>query len=278
MEVATPAWVRAIQREPRVWLRARKGQGLALMEKLGNCRVAGEGVWADTLEYLGSEDLFLTETFRAGEFELQDIGSQWVGLLCAPRRGETWWDACAGGGGKLLQLSALMDNKGLIWASDRAEWRLQKLKRRAARARAFNYRQAVWEGGEPLPTETRFDGVLIDAPCSGIGTWHRNPHARWTCTPADVTELAELQGRLLTHAARAVKPEGKLIYSVCTLTRAETLEVANRFERQMPEFQPLPLSNPFRAEDPAAARLWTWPQDQGGNGMFVAAWRRTPAT
>jgi 16S rRNA (cytosine967-C5)-methyltransferase len=101
-----------------------------------------------------------------------------------------------------------MSNEGLIWASDRAQWRLAKLKQlkqRAARAKMFNYRAALWDGGDHLPTRTLFDGVLVDAPCSGVGTWHRNPHARWTTTANDVLELAEIQKRLLAEAARAVK-------------------------------------------------------------------------
>lgn len=272
MEISA-VWVRALQREPRVWLRARPGQGRALAERLGPCRPAGEGLLADALEYSGAEDLYRTEAFQAGAFELQDLSSQWVGWLCAARPGETWWDACAGEGGKLLHLSDGMENQGLIWASDRAEWRLRRLKRRAARARVFNYRLAPWDGGQKLPTRTRFDGILLDAPCSGLGTWHRNPHARWTATPADVTELRELQVRLLTHVAPALKPGGRLVYSVCTLTRAETLEVVERFEAHFPGFQPLPMVDPLEPGKPAAAGLWTWPQDRGGSGMFVAAWR-----
>lgn len=270
-------WLRALQREPALWLRARAGQGKVLAEKLGRCRAAGDGFLADALEYLGDEDLFRTEPFKAGEFEIQDLSSQWVGWLCDPKPGETWWDACAGEGGKLLHLSDLMQNKGLIWASDRAEWRLKKLRQRTARAQVFNYRAAMWDGGERLPTKGKFDGVLVDAPCSGVGTWQRNPHARWTITPADVSELGEVQGRLLAHAARAVKPGGKLIYSVCTLTRAETVTVAERFEQQCSEFRPLRLSDPFKREELAAPRLWAWPQDRSGNGMFVAAWRRGAA-
>src|SRR5690606_4715628 len=132
-------------------------------------------------------------------------------------------------GGKTLHLSALMQNKGLIWASDRAEWRLRSLKRRTGRAQVFNYRAAAWDGGPKLPTKTKFDGVLVDAPCSGVGTWQRNPHARWTTTENDVRELAEIQKRLLTNVAPNVKPGGKLIFAVCTLTRAETTEVVEQF-------------------------------------------------
>lgn len=219
----TPGLARALQTEPRLWLRARPGRGGSLAERFRHCRVFGPPPLSDTLEYLGQEDLFRTAEFHAGDFELQDLSSQAVGLVCAPAPGQTWWDACAGEGGKMLHLSDLMSNKGLIWASDRAEWRLRKLRRRAARAKVFNYRTAVWAGGPKLPTKTKFDGVLIDAPCSGTGTWQRNPHARWTLRETDLKELSELQKRLMVHAAAAVKPGGKLVYSVCSLAQSETI-------------------------------------------------------
>jgi len=166
-----------------------------------------------------------------------------------------------------------MHNQGLIWASDRADWRLQKLKRRAARAGVFNYRAKLWNGGPKLPTKTIFDIALVDAPCSGIGTWQRNPHARWTTTPDDVRELAQLQTQLLTHAAAAVKPGGKLIYSACTLARAETSRIAEAFNQQ-PGFEPLPIANPLNPESPASAQIYLLPQQSGGNGMYIAAWTR----
>ncbi|HWA26223.1 MAG TPA: RsmB/NOP family class I SAM-dependent RNA methyltransferase, partial [Lacunisphaera sp.] len=181
--------------------------------------------------------------------------------------GETWWDACAGEGGKTMHLSDLMQGKGTIWASDRSIRRLAKLKERAARAKVFNYRTAEWDGGAKLPTKTKFDGVLVDAPCSGIGTWQRNPHARWTTQPNDVHELAAVQTRLLNHAARALKPGGRLIYAVCTLTRAETTAVADAFTAAHPEFA---LSSVLSS--PSSATLW--PHELNANGMFIAAWHR----
>ena len=268
-----PGWLRTLQREPRLWLRARSGTGRELAVKLGDCWIPGNPALADTVEYRGRADLFRTSEFHAGEFEVQDISSQIVGLACAPGPGETWWDACAGEGGKLLHLSDLMRNKGLIWASDRAEWRLKRLKLRAARAKAFNYRSTIWDGSEKLPTRTKFDGVLLDAPCSGIGTWQRNPHARWTTRIEDVEELAGVQKELLRNIAGSVKSGGKLIYAVCTLTRAETVEVASAFEKEFPEYNKLPLLNPLKPEAGAGWPLWLWPED-GGNGMFVAVWGR----
>ena len=273
MKVTAP-WVRALQTEPRLWLRARRGQGRALAEKLGDCRVLGADSLADTLEYRGRSDLFHTKEFRAGEFELQDLSSQAVGRICAPRPGETWWDACAGEGGKMLHLSDLMANKGLIWASDRAGWRLATLKRRAARAGVFNYRAVAWEGGSRLPTKTKFDGVLVDAPCSGIGTWHRNPHARWTTMAEDVKELSGVQQALLLHAAGRVKPGGKLVYAACTLADAETKRVVEGFERGCSQFARLAVRNPLALGSVPVDLLMLSPQESGGNGMCVAAWVR----
>ena len=271
----TASWVRVLQSEPRLWLRARRGQGRALAAKLGECRVFGEGPLVDTLEYRGRNDLFHTKEFRTGEFEVQDLSSQAVGLICAPRPGETWWDACAGEGGKTLHLSGLMENRGLIWASDRSARRLATLKRRAARAGVFNYRSVAWEGGSRLPTKTRFDGVLVDAPCSGIGTWHRNPHARWTTTAEDVRELSAVQEQLLLHAAAAIKLGGKLVYSVCTLADLETTKVIERFEQQSSGLERLRVDNPLAPGAELAPVLALRPQDAGGNGMCVATWTRT---
>jgi 16S rRNA (cytosine967-C5)-methyltransferase len=268
---AADEWFRSLQREPELWLRAKRGQGKTLSEKLGHAKTR---FLPDALLYNGDTDLFRTPEFHSGEFEVQDISSQAVGFVCDPKPGETWWDACAGEGGKTLHLSDLMENKGLIWASDRAGWRLQNLKRRSARARVFNYRVALWDGGPKLPVKTKFDGVLVDAPCSGVGTWQRNPHARWTTTQADILELADLQKQLLAHAAPAVKPGGRLIYAVCTLTKSETVEVARWFETHYGEFRTVPVMHPLHPEQPVSPQLQIWTQDTGGNGMFIAVWER----
>jgi len=268
-------WLLSLQREPKLWLRAKRGTADALAKTLFAAEVSP--LLPEAILYRGEEDLFKTPEFHAGEFEIQDIASQLVGQLCAPQPGETWWDTCAGEGGKTLHLSDLMQNKGMLWASDRAEWRLTKLKRRAGRAKVFNYRSAHWDGGAKLPTKTKFDGVLVDAPCSGIGTWQRNPQARWTTEPNDVRELSEIQKKLLSHVAPSVKPGGKLIFSVCTLTRAETTEVVEHFNAKFSaEFEPL-IWDAIKFENrtvASASQVTVWPQDLNGNGMFIAGWRR----
>lgn len=262
-----PAYLRQLQHEPALWLRARPGRAEKVARDLGDCEPTPRA--PDALRYTGRQDLFLTPAFHAGAFEIQDLASQLVGYACAPQPGQTWWDACAGEGGKLLHLADLMGNKGVIWATDRNERRLATLKRRAARAEVFNYRTATWDGSARLPTKTKFDGILVDAPCSGVGTWQRNPHARWTTELSDVRELAATQVAMLNHVAGSLKPGGRLVYSVCTLTRSETTAVADAFGAAHPELEPAPLFGGGVAE----ARVTLWPHELNANGMFIAAWR-----
>ena len=302
--LAVPGWLREevvlpvdtlrqIQREPALWIRARPGKAPSLAAALGNCEAARQPFATlqplTALRYAGSQDLFLTAQFHNGEFEIQDLASQLVGHACAPLPGQTWWDACSGEGGKLLHLADMMFNKGVIWATDRSERRLQSLKRRAARAKLFNYRAALWDGSSKLPTKTKFDGILLDAPCSGVGTWQRNPHARWTTTIQDVRELAVVQRRMLEAVAGSLKIGGRLVYSVCTLTRSETTDVVKAFTAAHPELEPvaafpasdqaaIPLSSPAcavsKTDTLADAAVTLWPHDLNANGMFIAAWRR----
>jgi 16S rRNA (cytosine967-C5)-methyltransferase len=334
-------YLRQLQREPALWLRTRTGQTAAVARALGDCappppaadvlgfgfRVLSpesgnpnpepktqnpkpEAALRAALRYTGSRDLFRTEAFKTGLFEIQDLASQLVGHACAPQPGQTWWDACAGEGGKTLHLADLMQNKGLVWATDRSARRLTLLQRRAARAQVYNYRSAAWDGSARLPTKTKFDGILVDAPCSGVGTWQRNPHARWTTMPADVRELAAIQRTLLEHVAPALKPGGRLLYAVCTLTRSETTAVAESFTAAHPEIEPSPVFtaqlstlNPSTGSGPSAltpppsalrppslslslsppfsptpslpsSALVLQPHELNANGMFLAAWTR----
>ncbi len=272
-EMELPAdYLRQLQRDPALWLRARPATGGKLAAALGDCQPSDRS--PDALHYAGRQDLFHTEQFKNGAFEIQDLASQLVGHACAPKPGETWWDACAGEGGKTLHLADLMANKGIIWASDRHTRRLDTLKRRASRAQLFNYRAVVWDGGAKPPTKTKFDGILVDAPCSGVGTWQRNPHARWTTTPDDVQELAVAQRALLENVVGSLKPNGRLIYAVCTLTRSETTAVADAFTAAHPELEPLLMSLSSSPTAAPSAQLTLWPHEINANGMFIAAWSR----
>jgi 16S rRNA (cytosine967-C5)-methyltransferase len=262
---AKAGFLRQLQHEPALWLRARPAHAHALAKSLFAAETTK--LAPDAVRFTGTQDLFKTEQFKTGEFEIQDLASQIVGVACAPVPGQTWWDACAGEGGKTLHLADQMQNKGVVWATDRNFKRIDTLKRRAARAKVFNYRTALWDGSTKLPTKTKFDGILLDAPCSGVGTWQRNPHARWTTTTDDVRELAATQLALLNQVAGSLKPGGRLIYAVCTLTRSETTAVANAFTVAHPELTPEPVLG-------QTPQLFLWPHELNANGMFLAAWQR----
>ncbi len=259
MDEIPTGWLQQLQRLPALWLRARPGTAEKLAATLGHCATTPSA--PDALHFTGPQDLYRTESFQNGAFEIQDLASQLVGHACAPQPGETWWDACSGEGGKTLHLADLMRNKGLIWASDRSLRRLDSLKRRFSRAQLFNVRIAPWEGTEKLPTKTKFDGILLDAPCSGVGTWQRNPHARWTTQPTDIAELAVTQANLLGYIAGSLKPKGRLIYAVCTLTRRETTAIVETFTAAHPELE---LVN----------QTTIWPHAHHANGMYHATWRK----
>lgn len=263
-----PEFLRQLQRPASLWLRTKPGLEREVAASLEDCELVETRPFGDarsmlSLRYRGTRDLYRSADFVAGRFEIQDLASQAVGLACAPEPGETWWDTCAGEGGKTLHLSALMEGRGMLWASDRNRGRLQTLEKRAARAEVFNYRCEAWEGDEKLPTKTLFDGILVDAPCSGVGTWQRNPQARWTTRPQDVEELSQVQKRLLTHACTLLKPSGRLVYSVCTLTRSEGASVIEAFLRSHLDF--------VQAEAHSLV-----PGQLDANGMFIAILRKSP--
>jgi len=284
----SPEFVRQLQAEPTLWLRARPNKALDLKSALGDC--AQTPFSKDALQYLGTRDLFLSPSFKNGDFQIQDLSSQLVSVIASPKPGETWWDVCSGEGGKTLHLADLLQNKGVVWATDRSLRRLEVLKTRTKRAKIFNYRTKPWEGGvlikDPknpevshlgkLPFKTLCDGILLDAPCSGVGTWRRNPHARWTLTQNDIKELSEIQKRLLKQVSSLVKPGGLLVYAVCTLTTKETTEVFEHFTAENPDFVPELKTVDSLPSDPLSkpGSLFLWPQTLNANGMYVATWRR----
>jgi len=183
---------------------------------------------------------------KTGEIEIQDEGSQLVALLMEARPGDRVVDFCAGAGGKTLAIAAQMLNKGRIIACDVSEGRLKRCAERAKRAGLQNAETRV------LTSETdrwvkrhkgSFDRVLVDAPCSGTGTWRRNPDARWR-TPEEkgIEALLALQGRILASAARLVKPGGRLVYATCSMMADENEDQVAAFLAAHPAFSVVPLA------------------------------------
>ncbi len=236
------------------------------------------------LRLAGKPALQKLEVFTRGAVEVQDEGSQLLALLLEARRGEMVVDFCAGAGGKTLAIGAAMRNTGRLYAFDTSAHRLDAFKPRLARSGLSNVHPAAiaHERDERIKRLTgKIDRVLVDAPCSGLGTLRRNPDLKWRQTPKDVAELAELQLAILRSAARLLKPGGRLVYATCSLLPAENEAIAQAFSAEMPQYKPLSVRERLEAlQVPEAASLSTtdgqylrlWPHSHGTDGFFAAAW------
>jgi 16S rRNA (cytosine967-C5)-methyltransferase len=187
------------------------------------------------------EDIFKTESFANGLFEVQDEGSQLVTMLTGAKPGELVIDACAGNGGKSLFLSGLMKNHGTVIASDLSPAKLLNLRKRATRAGAFNIKTISRE--ELNEYNEMADSILIDAPCSGMGVFRRNPDSKWHLTTNDITQLASKQKEIISEYSRLVKPGGRLVYVTCTISREENEDVVYGFLKENDDFQKVPAVN-----------------------------------
>ncbi|WP_447726359.1 RsmB/NOP family class I SAM-dependent RNA methyltransferase [Sphingomonas koreensis] len=207
-----------------------------------------------------------------GWVEVQDAGSQAVTLAAGAQAGMRVVDLCAGGGGKTLALAAAMANRGELLATDTDRPRLSRLMPRAERAGVSIVETRLLNPGheaEPLADWAgTADVVLIDAPCSGTGTWRRNPEARWRLTPARLAKLVETQARLLDIGAALVKPGGTLIHIVCSLLDAEGAGQAEAFLARHPEWAAAPLA--LAVGTPHGPGMRLTPLSHSTDGFFVA--------
>ncbi len=253
-------------------------------------RLAAEGMPAEPTRFSpwglvldGHQNAFALPAFREGLFEIQDEGSQLVALACGARPGWTVVDACAGAGGKSLALAMEMHNKGSLHALDTDSDRLADARRRARRAHVHNLRARVIAAGDEASAQLadlagKADVVLVDAPCSGLGTLRRKPDARWRLAPGDPARFAATQRALLGRFAALLRPGGRLVYATCAIGRTENAEVAEHAEREV-GLVPAPLA-PLLGEERARAlgveggRLALLPHRHGTDGFFVAAFER----
>ena len=216
-----------------------------------------------------------TAAYNAGLVEVQDEGSQLLALACAAQPGMLVIDLCAGAGGKTLTLAAEMANEGRILATDADRGRLQRMPDRLARAGVTIVEPRLLNPGRELEqledVRGQADLVLVDAPCSGTGTWRRNPEARWRLTPDRLAKLVELQARLLDIAADLVKPGGSLVFAVCSLLAEEGRAQAASFAARRSGWVVQKL--PIKSGRPAGDGLILSPGHDGTDGFFVARWK-----
>ena len=220
-----------------------------------------------------------------GLVEIQDEGSQLAALLCAAKPGEQVLDLCAGGGGKSLALSAQMENRGQIYATDRDAARLKGIYPRLERAGTRNIQLRPPRRGSDVLADLarRCDLVLIDAPCTGTGVWRRNPDAKWRMRPGALEQRMKEQDQILEKAAEFVKPGGRVIYATCSLLRQENEDRIAHFLENHPDFAPIApadlaeaagLSALTRYASRLGPGLRLTPASAGTDGFFIAGLRR----
>ena len=212
------------------------------------------------------------DAYADGLIEVQDCGSQLACEADGARAGETVIDLCAGAGGKTLALAAAMANAGTLIAADTDRGRLSRLGPRAERAGALVADTVLLDPGRELDAlaswRGKADAVLVDAPCSGTGTWRRNPEARWRLTPDDLERYVTLQARLLEIASELVRPGGRLIYVVCSLLDTEGADQVASFQGNHPGWRTDPPQLALGRPRGTGVRLT--PFHDGTDGFFIA--------
>lgn len=252
-------------------------------ELLARLRDAGCAAEATTyspsgicVEHAGSPERIAGYT--EGLFSLQGEASQLVGLLVAPRPGQRVLDACAAPGGKTTHLAELMENRGEIIALDPSTRGIERVARMSQRLGLSIVHATVADATEWLPADVLFDAVLVDAPCSGLGTLRQHPEVRWRRTPEDVAGLSVLQQRLMLHLSEFVRPGGTLVYATCTLSAEENDDLLASFLQAHPDFcidDPRPLlPDAARTLIGADGVLRTFPHRHGLDGFFTVRLKR----
>ncbi|RIK96842.1 MAG: SAM-dependent methyltransferase [Burkholderiales bacterium] len=239
----------------------------------------------NALRASGKPALERTAGYLAGRFEVQDVGSQLLAMLAAPRRGQTVIDLCAGAGGKTLAMAAAMRSTGHLYACDVSAKRLQRMRQRLARSGADNVFPIVIAGERDARLERlrgRADVVLVDAPCTGTGTLRRAPDLKWRIGPFERDGFVAQQRALLDAAAALVRPGGHLVYATCSLLATENDEQRDAFESRHPrwmrcgpravlEAQGAKLHAQATADD----TLRLLPHRDDCDGFFAVRWRRS---
>jgi 16S rRNA (cytosine967-C5)-methyltransferase len=265
-------------------LKTKRDAVLAVLEKDGIAASATPySPWGIRVQ--GKPALSKSSLFTEGHIEFQDEGSQLLALLSGAKRGETIIDFCAGGGGKTLALGAMMRNSGRLYAFDISGHRLNALKPRLARSGLTNvYAMQIAHEQDPRLNNMfgKADRVIVDAPCSGLGTLRRNPDLKWRQHAKTIQELAHKQQQILENAAKLLKPGGRLIYATCSLLQAENEAIADFFQASAPQnWQLIPAVDILQQMHVSSAEclvsdsyLRLRPHSHQTDGFFAAIWQK----
>lgn len=273
----------AMNRPAPLDLRVSRMSREEVMTNLAADGIVGEPTpWSPWgLRLTGKPALNKDPLFQEGVIEVQDEGSQLLALLTGARRGEMVCDFCAGAGGKTLALGAMMKNSGRLYAFDVAEKRLANLKPRLARSQLSNVHPQLIANENDIKVKRlvgKFDRVLVDAPCSGLGTLRRNPDLKWRQTPDSVLELIAKQAAILNAAARLLKLGGRLVYATCSLLPEENEAIVDALLAAHPEFSLKPAGKVL-ADQGVNLEMGDFlrldPRQHGTDGFFAAVLERT---
>lgn len=260
---------------PPLWLRIQNGMMADHLEACNSVVRQGVGqcvahpLVTDCIQAPSDLALANFEPYQSGAIEVQDISSQVLLNLIEPKPHGSWFDACAGAGGKTLQLAPMLGPEGRVTAYDPRQSALEELQNRVKRARLENV-----DVSQVPPEGSQFDGVLVDAPCSSSGTWRRHPFLMWQIDEDQVMGYPATQLELLKRYSHSVAPGGLLLYSTCSLSRYENEHVVDAFLAQGGGvFETLPLAERFGLKSNAQG-ITVFPWDLDGDGLFVAAMRR----
>ena len=259
----------ALNSRAPLWLRIKKNAletVTAEFDQLG-WRWQSSDVLPTALQVLDEVDVTSSRSFESGRVEVQDLGSQLLLESAGVAPATRWLDACAGAGGKTLQLAELLGDKGQVDAFDVRRAALAELELRARRAGSKSIKILP-----AVPTQD-YDGVLVDAPCTGSGTWRRAPHLKWTTTIPQITDAALMQRTLLEQFSERVRLGGQLLYATCSLNHSENEHVVTHFLNTHRDFALEPPYNTFGGHV-STAGLAFLPALHNTDGFFIARLRR----
>lgn len=235
------AFLGALDQRPPIWLRVYDPQRTPhIIRDLERLQLTATAYGNSAISVHSQRGLPPLPPALAKQIEIQDLASQELGSHVAACPGELIWDACAGGGGKTLQLAAAVGNKGKVYASDIRSYKLTELQRRAQRAGLNNITLLPGAAGQiqtlPAAVQQRggFDCILVDAPCTGAGTWRRSPDARFRISATKLQDLQELQLSILRDVSRHLRPGGRLVYATCSWLVAENEAILRDFQQIQP--------------------------------------------
>jgi len=273
--------LKALSEEAPVFLRANslkttREEVITALEK-DNIEAKAASLAPHAIQLTKRGPMFATKAFKNGWFEMQDEGSQLVAHLVDAKAGQKVIDFCAGAGGKTLAIAAGMKNKGRILAWDTNEARLNQMPKRLARAGVNNVQSRTLTSEHDSFVKRHKDSadwVLLDVPCTGSGTWRRNPDLKWRTTPKDLEEVTDIQRRILKSAARLVKGGGTLVYATCSFFKAENEDQIDAFLKEHQQFEVVECGIGTDGTPDGTPYLSLMPHSHSSDGFFAATLRK----